>query len=68
MNTITRLENQIREIEQAIDLLRRIKDTHRSSNLTIALGSAIRKLNRQSNELQYEIADLYDINSESHDR
>ena len=68
MNTITRLENQILELEQAIYLLRRIKDIYRQDSLTSVLASTIRKLNRQINELHYEISDLYDKQSESHDR
>jgi predicted nucleic acid-binding Zn-ribbon protein len=68
MNTIARLENQINELDQAVDLLRRLGATYHSEHFRLALAPAIQALLRQSNELQYEISDLYDKQSESHDR
>jgi hypothetical protein len=68
MNTITRIEQRLKQTEQAIDLLRNLQAGYLSDHFHMALRAAIFVLDHHSNELQYELAELYDINSESHDQ
>lgn len=68
MNTITRIEQRLKQTEQAIDLLRSLSAGYTSNQFLRALKPAINELTHHSNELQYELAELYDINSESHDQ